>query len=133
MCKGTRLQSRDGFMLFSVSWTNPGTWPSLKDPSVFKTPMRPAMSSVWPTQDLEAPTTKGASAVCEDLKTSLIPWISIRSPKDVPVDSVRPVGVTQNRKMNSPVPCASKKLKTFVHHKKSFGHHNYEDSLDFRG
>lgn len=80
------VQSSAGFIFSFVRWTNPGTAPSVKVPSVFRTPINPAISSVWPIQVLEAPMTSGASAVCEDLKTSLIPWISIRSPNDVPAN-----------------------------------------------
>ena len=85
ICRGTTLQSMEGFILSALSWTKPGTVPAAKEPRVLITPTKPDTVSAWPTQDLAAPMMRGFSGPWEDWKTSLIPSISMRSPREVPL------------------------------------------------
>jgi hypothetical protein len=76
-------QLNDGFMFSAVKCINPGIAEWRKEAIALRTPTSPAVISVWPMHDLAAPTMSGVSE-CECWKTWLMPWISIRSPRDVP-------------------------------------------------
>ena len=65
ICRGTMLQSMEGFILSNWSWTRPGTVPAAKEPRVLITPIKPDMVSAWPTQDLAVPIMRGFSGLQE--------------------------------------------------------------------
>ena len=65
--------------------SRPGTVPKAKEPRVLITPIKPDTVSAWPTQDFAAPIMRGFSGACDDWNTSLMPSISMRSPREVPL------------------------------------------------
>ena len=75
-------------MFSAVKCINPGIAEWRKEAITLRTPTSPAATSVWPMHDLAAPTMSGVSE-CECWKTWLMPWISIKSPRDVPGYKVR--------------------------------------------
>lgn len=84
ICIGISEQLMAGFMFVSERCVSPGTTRVENEESVFTTPTRPEASSVCPTQLFAAPMIRGCEGACEEWKTSLIAWISIESPRDVP-------------------------------------------------